>query len=58
MSKGEKRMRRVLTDLGAKEKQGGEIEHTPESKDFAVGYVIIMIVLMAGIAVISQCSTR
>lgn len=52
MSKGEKRMRRAVTSLGAKEKPGGKIEHTPES----LAYVIILIICVVGVAALVECS--
>lgn len=52
MSKGEKRMRNTLVSMGAKEKPGGKIEHTPESLAFAV----ILIVVVVGIALLVELS--
>ena len=54
MDKTEKRMRRAATSLGAKEKPGGKIEHTPES----LAYVIMLIVGMVVIALLFECSKK
>lgn len=44
MSKGEKRMRRALVSLGAKEKPGGKIEHSSESAAYVVAVIVAMVI--------------
>lgn len=45
-------MRRTLVSMGAKEKPGGSIEHTPQS----LAFVVIFILVMIGIALLVEFS--
>ncbi len=57
MSKSERRLRRTLVSLGAKEKPGGGIEHSAESKSFATAYAALVVAL-AVLAVVASIVAR